>query len=546
MRLFLVFSVFCAVFCSQISAKILSYDELNSAPDGLAKDYYIYRLISEKNPSKEQMKSLQRQVYQYSGKIKDKLDRLVGIYVKKLDTCKEPIESMSRVCQRAVLSIAYLSKLSTQRRDELAEFFKNEDAEIYGFISNFGKTNAAQIAIWEINVFAFFKYYSVASDKNAFLNSLKFTSDFITKASSERKFVNIISDAVILKKYGDLRSNLLAISASAARGEVAFLLGINAINFGIDALALEHFKTAANSANSSYGRDKANFWVYLISKDKNLLNKLANSGDINIYSLYAIERNGSKKIRVVSPRINNQKILANYDTTDPFSWQRVKEKAAKLSKPELVEFASEFRTAQTLGEYCYIMERAHDYKVAYFPMPFMEFIGSSDISRQALILALARQESRFIQSAISSSYALGMMQFMPFLANDIGKKKLAISGFDQDDMFKPQIAYKFANYHLDDLEKFLKSPIFIAYAYNGGIGFTKRMLQKGELFSQNSPRAKYEPFLSMELVPYAESREYAKKVLANYVIYLSLLHSNTKISLFFENLTKPGVLEKFR
>ena len=148
----------------------------------------------------------------------------------------------------------------------------------------------------------------------------------------------------------------------------------------------------------------------------------------------------------------------------------------------------------------------------------MEFIGTDDLRRQALILALARQESRFVPSAISTSYALGMMQFMPFVANDIAKKQ-GLAEFDQDNMFKPEVAYKFANIHLDYLENYLISPVFIAYAYNGGIGFTNRMLKNG-LFNK---KGKYEPYLAMELVPYAESRDYAKKVLANFVIYAQIL-----------------------
>ncbi len=55
-------------------------------------------------------------------------------------------------------------------------------------------------------------------------------------------------------------------------------------------------------------------------------------------------------------------------------------------------------------------------------MPYYDNIKDYNKTRQALILAIARQESRFIPTAISVSYALGMMQFMPFLANHIGKK----------------------------------------------------------------------------------------------------------------------------
>ena len=41
---------------------------------------------------------------------------------------------------------------------------------------------------------------------------------------------------------------------------------------------------------------------------------------------------------------------------------------------------------------------------------------------------------------------------------------------------------------------------------------------------------KFEPFLSIELVPVAETRNYGKKVLANYVIYMALNGSSIKIS----------------
>ena len=45
--------VLCSIFClSVLSAEILSYSELLKAPKGLAKDYYIYRYASEKNPNK--------------------------------------------------------------------------------------------------------------------------------------------------------------------------------------------------------------------------------------------------------------------------------------------------------------------------------------------------------------------------------------------------------------------------------------------------------------------------------------------------------------
>lgn len=122
------------------------------------------------------------------------------------------------------------------------------------------------------------------------------------------------------------------------------------------------------------------------------------------------------------------------------------------------------------------------------------------------------------------------------------KKQLNIENFDQDDMFKPEVAYKFANVHLDYLEKYLYHPIFIAYAYNGGIGFTKKMLVNDAMFL----KGKYEPFLSMELVKADETRDYGKKVLANYVVYLNALDANTSIQKLFEMLVQSEPMDKFR
>jgi len=190
------------------------------------------------------------------------------------------------------------------------------------------------------------------------------------------------------------------------------------------------------------------------------------------------------------------------------------------------------------------MNKAGGGKDNFYPTPFMEYIGDGDNRRKALILALARQESRFVPASVSTSYALGMMQFMPFLANDIGKKQLAIAGFDQDDMFRPEVAYRFANIHIDWLERKIYSPVFIAYAYNGGLGLVKKMLQRGDMFN----KGKFEPWLSMELVPYAESRDYGKKVLANFIIYSQILDPRAKISVQQElqDLLVPSRSDDFR
>jgi soluble lytic murein transglycosylase len=113
---------------------------------------------------------------------------------------------------------------------------------------------------------------------------------------------------------------------------------------------------------------------------------------------------------------------------------------------------------------------------------------------------------------------------------------------DLNKIFDPRIAISYANQHMDYLTSWLYHPLFVAYAYNGGIGFTKRRLRTKHLFK----KGEYEPYLSMELIDYKESREYAKKVLANYVIYLNLLGVPTKISPLLEVLHYPSQTDRFR
>lgn len=125
---------------------------------------------------------------------------------------------------------------------------------------------------------------------------------------------------------------------------------------------------------------------------------------------------------------------------------------------------------------------------------------------------------------------------MPFLSLDISKK--LNEDYNIYEQFIPNKNIKYGSFHLDTLMKqFDNNPLFIAYAYNGGGGYTKRQLQKG-LFSG---KGKFEPFLSMEMISFTETREYGKKVLANYYIYNNYLNSENPISLstIFQSLVSP-------
>ena len=163
-----------------------------------------------------------------------------------------------------------------------------------------------------------------------------------------------------------------------------------------------------------------------------------------------------------------------------------------------------------------------------------------DREKQTIMLSLMRQESHFIPSALSRSYAMGLMQMMPFLVKAMDKQAKRPTG-SLEKMFDPDTNIAYASKHLDYLQHYLYHPLLIAYAYNGGIGFTKRLLLGGA-FSKGD----YEPFWSMEMMANSESREYGKKVLANYVVYERIFGNKVSIARLFDNLKHPSLTDRFR
>lgn len=547
MKLLIKFSIF-FLSLNFLYADVINFDTLVNMPKSMAKDYYIYRYITEAKPTKSQVIKLKDEITRYSGKIKSKVESIIGTsnpQAECLGINLTNVADANSTCKQAIITVNFLNSITKQQRENLATSIKDNAPNLSNFIYGFDQEDPAKYFIQTNDYTSWLKLYNASANKDEFLSSNILTNKFLNLIIKNAQFQHLIKDAIISKKYDKFRSSLLDVNYISLPYDIAFILGINAILFDREADALKFFQIAANSSKFASNKDNALFWIFLITRDVRLLKIIANSKDINIYSLYAKELTNGGKIKIIVPNPKNE-TLKGYDYTNPFEWQKVLKQISKMNNYELSRYGAKFFTKSTLGEYSYIMEKAYNYSVHIYPTPFMKYIGTQDINRQALILSLARQESRFVPSAISTSYALGMLQFMPFLANAIGKKELKLSKFDQDDMFKPQIAYKFANLHLDYLEKYLTNPIFIAYAYNGGIGFTRRMIQKGDLFNKDSRYERFEPFLSMELVPYAESRLYGKKVLANYIIYLTILNSSTRISQFFENLMIPGAGEKFR
>jgi soluble lytic murein transglycosylase len=152
-----------------------------------------------------------------------------------------------------------------------------------------------------------------------------------------------------------------------------------------------------------------------------------------------------------------------------------------------------------------------------FPMPFRQEVVAQarEIGLDpAYVYGLIRQESRFIMDARSHVGASGLMQIMPATARWTAKK----IGLD----YKPDmIADRTVNLKLGTaylklvLDDFGGSQALAAAAYNAGPGRPRRW-RDGPLM---------EPAAWAENIPFAETRDYVKKVLSNSVYYSALLGS---------------------
>lgn len=131
----------------------------------------------------------------------------------------------------------------------------------------------------------------------------------------------------------------------------------------------------------------------------------------------------------------------------------------------------------------------------------------------AWVFAMMRQESAFMNDAQSPVGALGLMQLMPRTAKSVAKT-LKQRKPSKHDLFKPEKNIKLGTAYLKQVyDRFDQHAVLAIAAYNAGPHRVQRWLP------ENSMQAD----VWIELVPFKETRNYLKSVLAYTVIYADKL-----------------------
>jgi soluble lytic murein transglycosylase len=121
----------------------------------------------------------------------------------------------------------------------------------------------------------------------------------------------------------------------------------------------------------------------------------------------------------------------------------------------------------------------------------------------ALIAAVIYAESRFRDGQTSSAGALGLMQLTPATARDIARKSGGIA-FEIEDLATPQVNIAYGSYYLRYLlDRYGGNEAFALAAYNAGEGNVDKWIDAARRRGTG---------LTVDAIPFAETREYVKKV----------------------------------
>ena len=134
-----------------------------------------------------------------------------------------------------------------------------------------------------------------------------------------------------------------------------------------------------------------------------------------------------------------------------------------------------------------------------------------------LFLSLIREESHFDKNAKSSAGAIGLTQLMKNTANFIEKKTIS-----EENLLNPEenikIGMKYYSYLTD---YFNKNEFLAILAYNAGPGNIEKWMNNPSISSE-------EIDIFVENVPYLETKNYIKKILSSYWMYLNIYSPKNK------------------
>ncbi|QOY55870.1 lytic transglycosylase domain-containing protein [Candidatus Sulfurimonas marisnigri] len=523
------------------SSAEITLNDIDSKPASRAKDFMIWQYLKQNINSSEADKAYQqvnnkknnKLLYAYSKKTKNQ-------EIKKKISCKKK-SNLFKIKDSECLELAFSPykalKYTNYQRNVLTKRLKSKPkVKILNILNE--KHLAKNYKSYDADTILTLFNNTGYRYRRKYLN-MQLNKEFLDSLTSSWRISQFIKTVIHDDKLDKLQQSLFYIDGQKLNSKSNFFLALNSLRHSEKDYAIKYFKLSRSQAKYKIDVDKNNFWLYKITKHKDYLNKLLLSMDINIYTLFAREKMSVDFKNYFSSLETNGEV-SKKSLLDPFEWNKILKEIKSTEKDELFNLAKLYKQKEMLPVQALIIQKANQHNMHGYMMPYDKHLKGLSLDSKALVYALMRQESNMIPSALSRSYALGLMQIMPFVTDDISKRiKEPIKNYDE--MFIPKNNIRYSRAHIKWMQKSLYHPLFMAYAYNGGMGFFKKHLLKG-----NFSKGEYEPFLSMEMMSNSESREYGKRVLANYVMYKKVMGDEISIAHLFDILTQPKMTDRFR
>jgi soluble lytic murein transglycosylase len=163
-------------------------------------------------------------------------------------------------------------------------------------------------------------------------------------------------------------------------------------------------------------------------------------------------------------------------------------------------------------------EQFHDYRMRYlapFREVFSTYAGAYDLE-EAWVLGVVRQESRFIVDARSGAGAAGLMQLLPHTARWVAQKT-GYRGYSAKRVADVETNIALGTRYLKFALDGTGHPVLASAAYNAGPNRARRWM----------PSRPMEAAVFVETIPFNETRDYVKSVMANAVLYALLLEGRS-------------------
>ncbi|WP_439500606.1 lytic transglycosylase domain-containing protein [Aminobacter ciceronei] len=315
-------------------------------------------------------------------------------------------------------------------------------------------------------------------------------------------------------------------------------------------LASGHFERIAKIAGSPISLSRAYYWLGRSAEAggpgnaKDYFARAATYGT-TFYGQLAAERIGRKVLNVVypAPTSADRQAFAQREAVSAIT--RL-EGAGYAAYAEMLyrDLASQLNSPGELALLAVMAEKQDNHYLALrvgkiaaqrgldvgaLSHPIGVIPGSANISGsgKALAYAIARQESEFKVSAVSSAGARGLLQLMPGTARDLAKK--AGMAFSQERLTSDAgyNATLGASFLGEQLGRFNGSYVLTFAGYNAGPRRADQWISR-----YGDPRGKDVDTVVdwIERIPYAETRSYVQRVMENYQVYKMRLSGSYDIN----------------